>query len=156
MGDADDREMGEVGFDSLDIPEQPLSWHYEVSYHFTQKTLYFYPIMHERMTANPLAEPERTYPVEMPYRVDNVYVLSMDVPKGYTLDQLPKSARYTLEDSSGYFEYMIASDGKTVNFSMRLQLKKTNFPVSQYSALREFYALVVQKEKEPIIFKKIN
>jgi hypothetical protein len=83
-------------------------------------------------------------------------VLSMDVPKGYTLDQLPKSARYTLEDSSCYFEYMITSDGKTVNFNMRLQLRKTTFPVSEYSALRDFYALVVQKEKEPIIFKKIN
>jgi hypothetical protein len=150
------REMGEAGFDSLGNTEQPLSWHYEMTYHFNQKTLYFYPIMHERMTTNPLAEPDRTYPVEMPYRVDNLYVLSMDVPKGYTLDQLPKSARYTLEDSSCYFEYMITSDGKTVNFNMRLQLRKTTFPVSEYSALRDFYALVVQKEKEPIIFKKIN
>ena len=152
----DYKQMGESGFDSLSTPETPLRWHYDMSYHFTQKTLYFNPILHERMNTNPLMDPDRDYPVEMPYRVDNNYILTMDVPRGYAVDQLPKSVRYTLEDSSCSYEYRLSSDGKTIDLRMRMQLKKALYPVDQYPALRNFFAMVVQKEKEPIIFKKIN
>jgi hypothetical protein len=153
---AEYKQMGEYGFDSLSIPEEPLGWHYQMSYRFTQKTVYFNPIMHERLNANPLENPERHYPVEMPYRIDNGYVLHMDIPKGYAIEQLPKSARISLTDASGSFEYQLESDGKTIDFQTRLQLKRTNYSIEEYPELRSFYALIVQKEKEPIIFKKIN
>jgi hypothetical protein len=153
---AEHKQMGEYGFDSLSIPEDPLGWHYSMSYRFTQKTVYFNPIMHERLNNNPLEDPERHYPVEMPFRIDNVYVLHMDIPKGYAIEQLPKSVRITLTDRSGSFEYQLESDGKTIDFQTRLQLKRTNYSIEEYPELRSLYALIVQKEKEPIIFKKIN
>jgi len=150
------KQMGEHGFDSLSLLEEPLGWHYDMSYHFTQKTVYFYPVMHERVSNNPLQSPERHYPVEMPFGVNNNYVLRMEIPKGYVVDQLPKSARFSLEDGGGYYEYLIESDGKTINFRMRLQLNRTFYPVSDYKALRDFYSLIVEKEKEQIIFKKTS
>jgi hypothetical protein len=153
---AEHKQMEEFGFDSLSVPEEPLGWHYSMSYRFTQKTVYFNPIMHERLDNNPLENPERHYPVEMPYRIDNGYVLHMDIPKGYVVEQLPKSVRITLTDRSGSFVYQLESDGKTIDFQTRLQLKRTNYSVEEYPELRGLYALIVQKEKEPIIFKKID
>ena len=150
------KQMGEHGFDSLAVPEEPLCWHYSMTYHFTQKTIYFYPIMHERMNDSPIPDPERHYPVEMPYCIDNNYILHMEVPGGYVIDQLPKPAHFTLEDGSGSFEYQIGTDGKTIDFHSRLQLKRTNYTVAEYSGLHDFFSLVVQKEKERIIFKKTN
>lgn len=150
------RQMGASGFDSLSVPELPLSWHYDMSYHFTQKTIYFNPILHERMNNSPLSSPERYYPVEMPYQVDNNYALRMDIPSGYVVGQLPKSARFTMEDSSCSFDYIVTTDGRSIEFHTRLQLKKTYYPVEQYQGLRNFFALVVRKEKEPFIFKKAN
>lgn len=153
---ADYKQMDEHGFDSVGVPEEPLSWHYSMTYRFRQKTLYFYPIMHERMNASPLPNPERHYPVEMPYRVDNNYVLHMDIPKGYRVDQLPKSVTYRLEDGSGSYEYLISNDGSSIEFHMRMQLKRAIYSVAEYQGLHDFFALVVQKEKEPIIFKKTD
>jgi hypothetical protein len=77
----------------------------------------------------------------------------MEIPKGYVVDVLPRSARYSLEDG-GYYEYLIESDGQAINFRMRLQINRTNYPVSQYKALRDFYSLIIEKEKEQIVFKK--
>jgi hypothetical protein len=112
--------------------------------------------MHERLNNNPLENPERHYPVEMPYRIDNSYILHMDVPNGYAVEQLPKSVRYMLRDGSGVFEYQLQSDGKGIDFQTRLQLKRSNYSIEEYPDLRSLYALIVQKEKEPIIFKKTN
>ena len=150
------KQMKEYGFDSLAIPEDPLGFHYSMTYRFTQQTIYFNPILHERLNNSPIPNPERHYPVEMPYRVDNNYILNMEIPKGYRIDQLPKSARYTLADSSATFEYLVDTSDGGIHFRTRTQLRKTNYAVSEYSALRDFFSLIVQKEKEAIIFKKSN
>jgi hypothetical protein len=150
------KKMREYGVDSLDNPEAPLSWHYDMSYHFALETIYFNPIMHDRIGNNPLSSPERHYPVEMPFRLDNSYVLRMEVPKGYRVDQLPKSIRYKTEDGGDDFEYVVDTDGKNINFHTRLQLKRTTYAIEEYQGLRDFFSLVIAKEKEPIIFKKID
>jgi hypothetical protein len=148
------KQMLEHGFDSLTIIEAPLGMHYDMSYHFTSKKVYLYPIMHERISNNPLSNPDRHYPVEMPFRVDNTYVMRMEIPKGYVVDQLPKSARYALEDGGGYYEYLIQADEKGIDFRMRLQLNRTKYSVAEYKGLRDFYSLIIEKEKEQFIFSK--
>ena len=50
----------------------------------------------------------------------------------------------------------MAATGRTIDFRVRMRLRKTRYPVEQYQGLREFYALVVQKEQEPVIFVKVH
>ena len=151
----DYKQMTGYGFDSLAVPEAPLSWHYDMKYDFTQGTIYFNPIFHERFSNNPFSSTVRHYPVEMPFCINNVYAMEMQIPKGYRVDQLPKSRRVKLGDSSGVFEYLISADS-TIHFRMRLLIKKTNFGLEQYAGIRDFFSLIVAKEKEPIVLKKIN
>ena len=150
------KQMGEAGFDSLETPEAPLTWHYDMKYHFTQQRLYFNPIMHERFNNNPFSAEERHYPVEMNYCIDNSYVLNMDIPKGYAIEQLPPSQRVKMVDSSGFFEYTISSDGQRIDLQVRLKLGKAVYLLEEYEGLRNFFSIIAGKEKEPIVFKKIN
>lgn len=150
------KQMGAAGFDSADVPEAPLVWHYDMKYRFTQKTVYFNPIIHERFNSSPFNSEERHYPVEMNYCIDNSYVLSMEIPKGYAIEQLPKSQRITLEDSSGFFEYAVSADGQMISLRVQLKLKKAVYSVEEYTGLRSFFSIITNKEKEPIVFKMIN
>jgi hypothetical protein len=127
-----------------------------MKYRFTTKTLYFNPIIHERFNSSPFGPEERHYPVEMNYCIDNSYVLSMEIPKGYALDQLPKSQRIMLEDSSGSFEYVISSDAQLISLRVQLKLKKAVYSVEEYPGLRSFFSMITNKEREPIVFKKLN
>ena len=61
------------------------------------------------MKKNPFTAAERFYPVEMSYTVDDIYSLSMDIPKGYKVDEMPKSARVMLNENEGMFEYIISA-----------------------------------------------
>jgi hypothetical protein len=153
---ADFKQMGEHGVDSLDVPEARVTWFYNMKYHFGQKRFYINPVMHERFNASPFISEERHYPVEMPFCIDNSYVLSMEVPTGYAVDQLPGSQRILMDDSSGFFEYKISQDGNTINFHVALRLNKAVYPLEEYAGLRKFFSLIANKEKEQIIFKKIN
>jgi len=153
---ADYKQMDDYGFDSLNIPDVGLGWHYRMKYNFRNGTIYFNPIFHERFNTNPFNSPVRHYPVEMPFCIDNVYVLNMDIPRGYRVDQLPQSQRVRLEDSSGIFEYLISADGSAIHFRAQLTIRKTNYPLGEYQGIRDFFSHIVAKEKEPIVFKKIN
>lgn len=153
---ADFKKMGASGIDSLDVPEAAVTWHYDMKYNFSQKRIYINPIMHERFNNSPFIATERHYPVEMPYCIDNSYVLSMEVPKGYAVEQLPKSQRISLDENSGFFEYMISQDGEVIHFHVHLQLNKAVFSTEEYTGLRDFFTAIANKEKEPIIFKKLE
>jgi hypothetical protein len=153
---ADYKQMDEYGFDSLNVPEVQLGWHYRMKYNFRNSTIYFNPIFHERFNSNPFISPFRHYPVEMPFCINNTYVLNMDIPRGYRVDQLPQSQRVRLEDSSGIFEYLISADDSTIRFRTQLTIRKTNYGVGDYQGIRDFFSHIVAKEKEPIVLKKIN
>jgi transglutaminase-like putative cysteine protease len=153
---ADSKQMGECGFDSLGVPEYLLGWHYAMKYDFTRGTIYFNPIFHERFNSNPFNPPERHYPVEMPFCINNNYILNMEVPKGYRVEQLPKPEKVELKDSSGLFEYLISAEENKIHFRTRLVIRKTNYGLEEYPAIRDFFSLIVSKEKEPIVLKKIG
>ncbi len=118
--------------------------------------VYFNPMLTEALKTNPFYAAERIYPVEMPYVTDESYVLNMQIPKGYKVDEMPKSTRIKLNNEEGLFEYLISSDGNYINLRCRTLLNEVNFSSEDYSALRDYFSLVVKKQAEQIVFKKIK
>ena len=106
------------------------------------------------MKKNPFVSAERLYPVEMPYLTNEVYVLNMEIPEGYMVEELPKSSRVKFNEDEGMFEYLIRKDDKYVQLRCKLSLEKTLYLPEDYQTLREFFSYVVQKESEQIVFKK--
>jgi hypothetical protein len=154
--EADGATISDLEIDSLRNPDEPLGISY--SCHFAPDSstslFYFTPTLVDRISENPFKAAERHYPVEMPYAKDQNYILTMDVPSGYQVEELPKSTRVRLGDSSGYFEYVLSADGDQIHFRTRIKLVKANYEPQDYASLRAFFANIVSKESEQIVFKK--
>ena len=118
--------------------------------------VYFNPMMGEYLKKNPFVAAERFYPVEMPYTTDDMYTFSMEIPKGYKVDELPKSVKFSLNENEGMFEYLITNNGTEIQMRCRLNLNKATYLNEDYKSIRDFYSFVVQKESEQIVFKKIK
>ena len=142
--------------DSLSKLEEPLA----IRYNFDMKLekediLYVSPMFSEGYKENPFKSAERLYPVEMPYTFDETYLATIHVPAGYELDELPKSIKVKFnEEGEGYFEYMIALSGSTVSLRSRIKMDRSDFLPEEYEILREFFNMIVAKQKEQIVFKK--
>ncbi len=149
-------EISNTIVDSLDKYEEPLA----IKYNFEIKQdkediLYLNPMFSEGYKENPFKSAERFYPVEMPYTVDETYLMQLQVPDGYATDELPKQIVVKLnEDDDGMFEYRISESAGTINLRSRLRLKRSYFQPDEYEMLREFFNLVVKKHNEQIVFKK--
>jgi hypothetical protein len=148
--------VANLEMDSVLQPDQPLNVAYDVQLtpDSTSDVYYFIPILAGAYRENPFKAAVRTYPVEMPYAMDETYTLMMDIPPGYVVDELPKSAKVSYNTDEGFFEYLIVKSGDQIQFRSRIKLKKANYSPEDYASLRDFFAYIVKKQGEQIVFKK--
>ncbi|HEY6974714.1 MAG TPA: hypothetical protein VH396_00405, partial [Chitinophagaceae bacterium] len=142
--------------DSLKMPEEPVSIKYDMKFNFNDEdVIYFNPMLSEAYKENPFKAAERLYPVEMSSCTNETYILNMEVPKGYKIEELPKSARVSLNENEGMFEYVIGETSGHIQLRCRVILNKANFDPEDYQTLRDFFAFIVKKQAEQIVFKKL-
>ena len=150
-----DFALANAEIDSLKIPEEPVTVKYDLKFSPGDEDMfYFSPMLGEAYKENPFKAAERLYPVEMPACFNETYILNMEIPKGYTVEELPKSTRVMLNENEGMFEYIIGASGGRIQLRCRTVTKKANFEPDDYATLRDFFAFIVKKEAEQIVFKK--
>ncbi|MEO6407007.1 MAG: DUF3857 and transglutaminase domain-containing protein [Ferruginibacter sp.] len=148
-------DISQPGIDSLKMPEQPIVIHYNFKINsFDEDIVYFNPMMTEGFKNNFFKAAERKYPVEMPYTFDEIYILSMEIPKNYMVDELPKSTKVSFNEGEGSFEYLFSKSDNKILFRSRVVMKKANFLPEDYNYLRDFFGYIVKKHSEQIVFKK--
>jgi len=151
-----DVSLSGTQIDSLKFRDLPVT----VSYDFVMKNdtasdmIYFNPMLDQAYKENPFSAAERVYPVEMPAAMDETYILNMEIPQGYVVDELPKQAKVLFNDDEGFFEYLVAKGDANIQLRSRIKLKKANFKPEDYNTLRDLFAFIVKKENEQIVFKK--
>jgi hypothetical protein len=148
--------LSHLTIDSLKQPEMSVVLSYNINIPLDSGTdlIYFNPLMSEGYKENPFKAAERRYPVEMPYAMDETFTLNMDVPTGYVVDEMPRSAKVLFNENEGFFEYLIVHQGDGIQLRSRIKLKKANFTPEDYGTLRDFFGFVVKKQSEQIVFKK--
>jgi hypothetical protein len=152
---ADEVSIKNGKIDSLKNFDKPVEITYDVNVNVKKdQFIYLNPMLAERMRENPFKAQSRIYPVELPYVSNDTYNFTVDIPPGYKVDELPKSQTIAMTDGKARFEYQISQDAKQIKLTCRFQLGKIFYPVSEYQNLREFFAQIIKKEAEQIVFKK--
>ena len=141
--------------DSLTKLDDPV----KISYDFELKNMnddiiYFNPMLSEAYKENPFKSADRKYPVEMPYSFDEIYTFSMDIPEGYIVEEIPKSVRVAYNENEGLFEYLIQKNETGIQMRSRIKMNKAFYAPDEYNTLRDFFAYIVKKQGEQIVFKK--
>ncbi len=150
-----DIKLNEIKFTNLDSTEKSLAIKYDLNIeNNASDIIYFSPMLKEAITENYFKAPDRYYPVEMPFKLYETYMIKLFIPVGYTVDEIPKSERLNLDNNDGMFEYLVRKNEDDIDIRVILKLNKATFPVEDYETLRTFFDLVVKKEAEQIVFKK--
>lgn len=144
--------------DSLTNYESPVALKYEVSLKQpTENEVYINPMFGHEMKTNPFRSAKRFYPVEMPYKLDQTFILTMQVPEEYEVEALPEQVVARLdENESAFFEYRISQSGSTISLRSRIKIARTFFTNEEYQNLREFFNIIVNKQNERLVLKRKN
>lgn len=149
--------FNKMRIDSLLVYDKPIKISGDIKLHIEgDDILYLNPLFGEGITTNPFASADRQYPVEMPYKLAELFILNMEIPQGYKVEELPKSLKALLNDDEGSFEYLVSASPEKIILQSKINIKRANFSRKDYQTLREFFGLIVQKHNEQIVLKKIK
>ncbi|HEX6191187.1 MAG TPA: transglutaminase domain-containing protein [Chitinophagaceae bacterium] len=153
-----DVSLTKLRVDSLEKLEAQLSIGYDFQLESERPdVLYLNPMFGEGYKENPYKSVQRFYPIEMPFKIDEIFTLQIEVPKGYVVEEMPKSLVVKANEAGdAAFEYRLSQTGSTIVLRSRLSFQRTWFSPEEYEILREFYSIVVKKHNEQIVFKKKN
>jgi hypothetical protein len=109
-----------------------------------------------KLQKNPFSSPSREYPVDFGAPFSETYRFNLTIPEGYQVEELPKGANIVLGDKNGKFSYAIGQMDNRIIVNMRFSIDKPMFMPAEYTNLKDFFDMVVAKESEQIVLKKIS
>ncbi len=153
-----DYTLSNFHIDTLTKLDEPIIFNYDLVFNTmgNEDIFYFNPILNSSYKENPFRSEERRYPVELPYPIDDIYVLNMEIPKGYKIDELPVSTKVAFNGTDGFYEYIISKDESSIQLRSHIKIKQATFAPDDYKTLRDFFAYIIKKQSEQIVFKKIK
>ncbi|TAE50157.1 MAG: transglutaminase, partial [Bacteroidetes bacterium] len=118
--------------------------------------IYVKPLLNEATEKNPFTQESREYPVDFAYPILERYTLILSPPEGYVIEELPKPASFSMPGGAAKFTLNAAVAAGNVQLISTVELKQVSFYPEEYSALKQFFDLIVAKQSEQIVLKKVN
>ena len=114
--------------------------------------IYISPFLQEVIQNNPLKQQSRSYPIDMNYAKQRVYVSTTTIPEGYKIDFLPVNK--TIKNAYFEMDYNVNIFEKIVYVSFAYSFKKPVYDAGDYLMIKSFYNDIIGKANEKIVFVK--
>lgn len=118
--------------------------------------IYFNPVLFNRLEENPFKNDERKFPVDYnyPYQVKSTTIINL--PEGYTIEEIPQSIVISLPENGGKFVYNLKAADNSLNLVTEFSINQTIFPMTNYAEIKKFYEMMVAKQAEQVVLKLVN
>lgn len=116
--------------------------------------IYVQPMLNQAVKENPFKLEKRSYPVDFAYPRQYRYSLSLQIPDGYVIEEMPKTAKISLPNKDGEFLFHFAAMGGMLQMMSEIKINRTVFDSQTYPYIKEFYDMIVAKHAEQIVLKK--
>jgi hypothetical protein len=116
--------------------------------------LYIDPLFGQQLKENPFKQDKREFPVDYGSPQEELFMVKIVIPDGYTIEELPQTKMYVLPDKSGRFTYSVQTTGNVINIMSNLQINRALYVGDEYLHLKQFYSQVIAKQNEQIVLKK--
>jgi Domain of Unknown Function with PDB structure (DUF3857) len=107
---------------------------------------------------NPFLSDNRFSNINFGYKRTINLDVAVDLPEGYSVDELPKSVRLSDPDKDIVYTRQVDYDksSNSVNFGMQFVFNKSVYESDMYSLVKQMYQKIFDYLKEPIVLKKNN
>ncbi|MGN6543008.1 MAG: DUF3857 domain-containing protein [Ginsengibacter sp.] len=115
---------------------------------------YFTLNLFQGLEKNPFIADERQTDIEFNYPQSYTLVGKVTLPDGYEFDDLPKSVKMIMPDSSITLQRLIQPGNGSIDFRISLDFFQSYYSANAYPLLQEFYKKLFTTLNEQIVIKK--
>ncbi len=118
--------------------------------------LYINPLMTDRIETNPFRLEAREYPVDFIYPQKRIYEITIQIPEGYEVDEMPRNTRFSIPRRGGsYAASYTRLECGNILVNIEWEIAKAMFLPNEYQGLREFYSRMVEEQSRNIVLRGI-
>jgi hypothetical protein len=117
--------------------------------------IYVNPMLFFANEKNPFKQEVRQYPVDFGFPYADKYVITLNIPEGFTAEVVPQPVVIKMDEDLGSFKFISALQGNTLQISIQHQVNAAIISSEQYEMLKEYYKGMIAKETEKIVLKRI-
>lgn len=103
---------------------------------------------------SPFESEKRVNPIEFPNKVDETASISISIPDGWTVDDVPAPMSLNTSDSTILLSITPSSTASTINVDTRLLINRLNFTKRDYSSIRTIVERINKHCSTPFVIKK--
>ncbi len=117
--------------------------------------LYIDPLVFFEIIKNPFTQENRQLPIYFGYPNQRRFIISVEIPQGYTVESLPKSI--VIKTPDGFMTYMYKSNisENKIQFSISREINSAIIHQDHYDGIKDFYKQMIEKQNEKIVLKKL-
>jgi transglutaminase-like putative cysteine protease len=116
--------------------------------------LYLNPFFVREWKSNPFKTNERLYPVDFGAPLETTYLLNLEYPQEYAVDELPTSTALALPQNGGKYLCNITNTGNKISLTSVLAISKSVYSSVEYHSLKELFNRIVSTEQSQIVLKR--
>lgn len=152
--------ISKVSLENADDISKPLAEKIDVSIpafdDLKAKSLFFNPFFVERWERNPFRSPERLYPVDFGAPLEEAIVISLALPPGFSVDEIPEKVALLIPNGGGRYIFgaQVLQNKIVINHS--LSLARTLYSSDEYHILKELFNRILQVQNIDLVLKRTN
>ncbi|MFN8258461.1 MAG: DUF3857 domain-containing protein [Bacteroidales bacterium] len=116
--------------------------------------IYIPSVLIDKIEKNPFSSETREYPVDFAVPINEKYILSIAIPEGYQVDELPKAVSIKMPDNGASFVYQVQQVQNNIQVVSQLKITRTLYLPDEYQLLKELFTNIISKYGEQIVLKK--
>jgi hypothetical protein len=117
--------------------------------------LYFSSLLFFTPEENLFKQETREYPIDFSFPVSQKYVINIKIPEGYQVESFPENEKFLFNGNDGVFTYLLNHKDNLLQITTNLDINKTIILPKDYLEFKKFFDLVVKKQTEQIVLKKV-
>jgi hypothetical protein len=117
--------------------------------------MYFNSLLYNAKIKNPFKLEQRKYPIDFGEPFVEKNAIKFVIPKGYSIESIPESIAIGLPNNYGVYKFNISASGNIISVYSILKMNTATYPIEHYKEIKEFYKMIINKNLEQIILKKV-
>ena len=152
-------EVSNIEVKDVNIPVKPvlLSYEYQLDEALEEigDSYYFSPLLFLKIEESPFKLQTRKYPIDLNFPTSRKYMVNIMLPEGFQVESLPENQKLQYNNTEGAFTYLIRENGSMLQMVITFDLNNTLILPVNYEQFKQFFELVVSKQAEKIVLKKV-
>ena len=117
--------------------------------------IYLTPLLFLTQKNNPFVQEKREMPIYFGYPKQSKFNVNIEIPKGYSIESMPKPIKISTGENVGLFMFNINSNSNKIQVQITREINTALVSPDYYDVLKAFHQKMIDKLNEKIVLKKI-